>query len=172
MRKLIAIVVSATLLLGVQAAAAGSDVNRKRPPEISLRHQGEVVQRARPFTFCWSYANDDNTGTGMCADGFPRYPRAALVEASDRLVLRIHYPAKPEAWFLRAYRAIIRHEHYDEPVGEAQRIPFKMRPYRVDGKVRAWNLIFRVEEPNRHYYLDTGGDLQQGDAFYALHIRT
>ena len=172
MRKLIGVVVAATLLLGAQGALAGTEVNRKRPPRLTLRYQGEVIQQARPFTYCWSHANDDGTGTGVCADGFPRYPKAAQVEAPARLVLRIHYPAKPEGWFLRAYRAIVRHEHYDETVGEGYKIPFKMRPHKVNGKVYAWNLIFRVEEANRHYYLDTGGDLRQGDAFYALHLRT
>ena len=108
----------------------------------------------------------------MCADGFPRYPRAVRVPEGSRLVLRIHYPAKPERWFVNAYRAIVRHEHYDETVGDAERIPYKLRPHRVQGTIRAWQLIFRVEEPMRHYYLDTGGDLRQGDAFYSLHVRT
>ena len=171
MRKIIVVAMALGTLLSAAQAGAASDVNRKSPPHLSLRFRGDVVQRADAYTYCWSYSSG-NTGTGMCADGFSRYPRAAEVPAGSRLVIRIHYPAKPERWHLYAYRTIVRHEHYDETVGEAEKIPFRMRAYRVDGAVRAWDLVFRVEEPMRHYYLETGGDLRQGDAFYSLHART
>lgn len=172
MRRLIVVATTIGALLVAGQAGAGSGVNRKSPPRLSLRYQGDVVQRATPYTYCWSYSSDDGTGTGMCADGFPRFPRAARVPEGSRLVLRIHYPAKPERWHLFASRAIVRHEHYDETVGNRERIPFKLRPHRVEGKITAWQLIFRVDEPLRHYYLETGGDLRQGDAFYTLHVRT
>jgi len=172
MRRIVAVGMSVVLLFGSQALASRSEINRKTPPRISLRYQGEVVQRARPFTFCWAYSNGDGTGTGMCADGFPRYPEPAEVQSPARLTLRIHYPAKPEEWFLHAYREVVRHEHRDEPVGNPETIPFKLRAKRVRGKIRAWDVVFRVEEPLRDYYLDTGGQLRQGDAFYALHVQT
>ncbi len=172
MRKLIVISVALGVLFAATQAGAGQNVNRKSPPRLSLRYQGDVVQRARPFTFCWSHSEGDGSGTGMCADGFPRYPRAARVETPAKMVLRIHYPAKPNEWFLHAYRHIVRHQHYDETVGDPEEIPFRLRPHRVNGRNKAWNLVFRLREGIRHYYLDTGGYLEQGDAFYALHVRT
>ena len=172
MRKAILFWITAAMLLVATQAGAASGPNRKSPPDISMRYQGDVVQTARPYTYCWGHSNGDGTGTDECMAGFPRYPRAAKVEAPARLRLRIHYPVKPQDWFLKAYSAIVRHEHYDETVGEAEKIPFRLRPHRVNGKVRAWDLVFRLEEPSRHYYFDTGGDLAQGDAFYALHART
>ena len=172
MRKLIVLVVALGILLVAAQAGAGSAVNRKSPPHLSLRYRGDVIQRDTPYTFCWSYSNGDGSGTGMCADGFPRYPRAAEVKAGSRLVLRIHYPAKPDRWHLNAYRAIVRHDHYDETVGEPEKIHFRLRAHRVDGAVKAWDVVFRVTEPLRHYYLDTRGYMRQGDAFYALHVRT
>ena len=170
MRRLAVLMTIAGLVL-VAAQAGAREPNRKSPPRLSLRYQGEVVQRARPFTYCWSYT-EGGGGTGMCADGFPRYPHAAQVQAPTKMVLRVHYPGKPAGWFLNAYRAIVRHEHYDEPVGSSEEVPFRLRPHRVDGTTKAWDLVFRLTEPGRHYYLDTGGDLRQGDAFYALHART
>ena len=172
MRKLIVIAVAVGTVLVAAQAGADPGPNTKSPPRLTLRYRGDVVQRATPYTYCWSYSNGDGTGTGMCGDGFPHYPRAAQVEAPARLVLRIHYPVKPREWFIYAYRAIVRHENYDEEVGDPEEIPFKLRPYRVDGQVEAWDLVFRLTERLRHYYLSTGGDLAQGDAFYALHART
>jgi hypothetical protein len=108
----------------------------------------------------------------MCSDGFPDYPAAARVSAPARLVLRIHYPAKPRRWFVHAYRAVNSEDGWTSPVGPRESIPFRLKPHRVQGEVKAWDVVFRVTEPLRHYYLDTGGDLAQGDVFYGLHVRT
>ena len=153
-------------------ASAGSRVNRRHPPRVALRYQGEVVQRAAPYTYCWSYSYPDNSGIGECADGFPDYPAAVRVTAPARFVLRIHYPAKPHRWFLHAYRAVTTEGGWTRPVGPRESIPFRFKPHRVRGEVKAWNVVFHVTEPLRHYYFDTGGDLAQGDVFYGLHVRT
>lgn len=168
--SLLVILLVATLV--VPAGAREPGPNRPSPPHLSLRYKGEVIQRARPFTFCWSYAEPDGSGYGICADGFPRYPRAARVDAPARLTLRIHYPAKPSEWDLTAYRAIVRRDYADEPRGPGEEIAYKLRPHRSGGIIRAWDLVFRLDQPLRHYYLDTGGQLRQGDAFYTLHVRT
>jgi len=107
-----------------------------------------------------------------CADGFPNYPDPVEVTAPGRVVIRISYPARPERWFVEAYRLIEEKEHYDDGIGPAEPIDFRLKPHRVDGKVRAWDVVFRVAEPLRHYYIDTGGDLAQGDAFYSFHVET
>jgi hypothetical protein len=172
MRRVIVAGVALGVLFGAVHAAAGPQADRRSPPRLSLRADGEVVQQARPFVYCWSYSNGDGTSTGMCADGFRRYPKAAQVESGARMVLRIHHPGKPDEWFLNAYRATVRHKYYDEPVGDPEEIPFKLRAHRRNGKVTAWDLVFRLDEPMRHYYLDTGGYFEQGDAFYALHAQT
>lgn len=171
MRKLIVGVAVALLAVG-NVVGAAPDLNRRRPPQVSVLYKGEVVQRARPYTYCWSRSFPDGSGVATCADGVPRYPRAARVKAPARLVLRIGYPAKPRNWYLDAYRLIIRHDYGDETVGPAEAVAFKLKPHRVRGRVKAWDLVFRVTERSRHYYLDTGGYLKQGDAFYSLHLRT
>ncbi|MGI8775587.1 MAG: hypothetical protein ACR2KQ_11395 [Actinomycetota bacterium] len=157
--------------LSVPSTAADTGPNRRQPPKLRVIYKGEIVQRATPYTYCWTYSEGDG-GVGMCADGFPRYPRGVAVEAPARIVIRIPYPAKPSDWFVEAHRTIVRHENWDEPVGPAQDIAFKLKPRWVDGKVRAWKVIFHLEEPQRHYYLNTGGFLAQGDALYALHVKT
>ncbi len=163
------------LLLVAQGAYAGprpgSGPNRRRPPTLALIYKGEAVQRAKPWTYCWSYTFRDGSGVGQCADGFPNYPDAAQVDAPARLVIRIPYPTAPENWFLHAYRVVRDGEDYDESIGPAEPIGFEMRSRRAQGK-RVWDVVFRVEEPLRDYYIDTGGDLAQGDAFYSFHVGT
>lgn len=172
LRRLFVVALVACLLAPLAGAVAGERVNRRRPPRVALRYHGEVVQRVAPYTYCWSYTYPDNSGVGMCADGSPSYPEAAEVSAPARLVLRIPYPAKPHRWFLHAYRAVSDEGGWTRPVGPRESIPFRLRPRRVQGEVRAWDVVFRVTEPLRDYYLDTGGDLAQGDVFYGLHVRT
>ena len=160
--------VVATVIPGAVAAAA----NRRTPPRVSVIYRGEVVQRARPYTFCWSYGSPDGGATGTCADGFPRYPQAARVDAGSRLKVRIAYRPKPGDWFIRSHRMVVEHEGWHEPVGPSEEVGFRLKPHRVEGVVRAWDLVFKLNEPARHYYIDTGGELKQGDAFYALHLQT
>jgi hypothetical protein len=172
-RRLLLLTLVASLVAPVATAIAGPGVNHRRPPRVALRYQGEVVQRATPYTYCWSYTYPDNSGIGMCADGFPSYPEAASVSAPSRLVLRVPYPAKPRKWFINAYRAVNSSPSgWDSPVGPREEIPFRLKPHRVQGEVKAWDVLFRVAEPLRDYYIDTGGLLEQGDVYYALHVRT
>ena len=152
-------------------AGAASAAQRRTPPRVAMIYKGEVVQRVQPYTFCWSYSYGGGA-TGMCADGWPEYPEPAQVEEGSRLRLRIRYPVKPDRWFLHAYRAVVNEDGRDETVGPPEALEFRLKPHRVDGDVRAWDVVFRVDEALRHYYLSTGGDFPQGDAFYALHAQT
>lgn len=172
LRRTLLVACLATGLIAAGHSAQTAEANRRTPPRVSMIYKGEVVQRVRPYTFCWSYGSYDGGASGMCADGSPHYPKAARIEAGSRVRLRIGYPAKPGGWFLEAHRAVVEHEGWHEPVGPVEEIPFRLKPHRVDGVVKAWDLVFRLDEPVRHYYLNTGGDLRQGDAFFALHART
>ena len=162
--------IASLVVLGIGVGASAT-TQRRTPPTVALIYKGEVVQRVRPYTFCWSYQYKDGA-TGMCADGWPEYPEAAQVDAGSRLKLRIRYPGKPQHWFLQAHRVVVDNNGRHETVGPTEELDFTVKPHRVDGVIRAWDLVFRVDEPLRHYYLDTGGDLDQGDAFYALHVQT
>ncbi|MGH2808653.1 MAG: hypothetical protein ACRDKT_15420 [Actinomycetota bacterium] len=172
-RPLIIVTLLAGLALASSPATAGTEeLNRRHPPRIALRYRGEVVQRAAPYTYCWAYEYPDGSGIGTCADGFPRYPKAVTVKSNARLAIRIRYPARPHRWFVHSYRAVASEGGYTSPIGDGERIPFRLRPHRLRGEITAWDVVFSVDEPLRHYYLDTGGDLAQGDVFYALHVRT
>jgi hypothetical protein len=152
-------------------AASSERVNRKSPPRIDVVLRGERIQSARPYTYCWSYSYGDG-GVGMCGDGFWQFPRAARVHSPARIRLRINYPVKPREWYIDAYRAVVRHQGWHEAIGPRERITYHWAPHRSHGRIVAWDAILKVTESMRHYYIDTGGYLAQGDAYYTLHLRT
>ena len=171
MRKLMIAGVLGALLIPIGTARADHDLNRRNPPRVRLMHQGEVVQRASAWSYCWSYSTDE-WGVGQCADGFPSYPAAAAIEGPDRVVLRIPYSAKPKRLGIIAYRKIRREGGWDEPIGRGERLEHTLKPHRVQGHVSAWDAIFRLDNDGRHYYLDVNTRLYQGDPSYALHAPT
>lgn len=171
MRKMLIVGVLGALLVPIGAARADHDLNRKNPPKVRLMHQGEIVQSASSWSYCWSYSTDE-WGVGQCSDGMPSYPRAAVIEGPDRVTLRIPYSAEPERLGIIAYRKIKREYGWDEPVGRGERLQYTLKPHRVKGHVSAWDAIFTLEEDDRHYYLDVNARLYQGDPSYVLHART
>lgn len=171
MRKWLLVAIVGALALSANLAGATQGPNRRNPPRVALVHKREVVQRARPWTYCWGYTTG-KWGISECADGMPRFPKAVVVDAPTKLTIRIPYPVKPRDWEIGAYRQIERHEGWDETIGPAEELDYKMRPYRVQGDIKGWNATFTVTEDLRHFYLETGGDLRQGDVIYSLHART
>jgi hypothetical protein len=172
MRRLLTTLAILLLCASIAPAAQGHQANRRRPPTLFVVHKSDMIQRASPYTYCWSRTTRDGGGIGMCADGFPQYPEPAEVGSKNRVIVRIAYPVKPEEWFLEAHRLITESSSGDQAMGPGEPIDYKLKPHRERGQVVAWDLVFRLDEPLRHYYIDTGGDLAQGDAFYALHLET
>lgn len=171
MRKLMSMALVGALLATTGAALADHDLNRKRPPKVQLVYRNKIVQRVASWSYCWSYT-DGEWGVGQCADGLPAYPKAAVIEGPSRVVLRIPYSAEPKRLNIHAYRKIRRNHGYEQTVGRSERIEFDLKPHRERGHVTAWDAIFRLDEADRHYYLNVDVRLRQGDPSYALHART
>jgi hypothetical protein len=171
MRRLIVAGLVATLIGGAGSALADHDLNRKNPPKLHLIYEREVVQRVGSWSYCWSYT-DGRWGVGTCADGMPAYPDAAEVEAGDRVAIRIPYSAKPRRLSIFAYRKIKEENGWERTVGPRERITYRLKAQRDRGHITAWDAIFRLDEADRHFYLDVDARLAQGGAAYALHART
>jgi hypothetical protein len=66
------------------------------------------------------------------------------------------------------------------PIGQARRLDTTLRRVERDGKTVAWNVFFRVDQPDRHYYLDTfgmwkevpGTHISYGDVSWTFHVKT
>ena len=65
--------------------------------------------------------------------------------------------------------------------GQARRLQRTLRPVERDGKTVGWEAFFRVNQPDRHYYIDVratwdevpGTRISYGDdTAYWLHVRT
>ncbi len=92
-----------------------------------------------------------------------RYPSAVLVDPGSRLHIRLSENRRPERFSLTSSQS---------PDGESRRIDTTLRRVERDGKTVAWDAYFRVDRPNRHYYLgafgvwkDNGGKTY-GDAYW------
>ena len=171
MRKLIVMALVGALLGPLGVAQADHDTNTKNPPRVRVIHDGEVVQRSFSHSFCWSYTTDEY-GVIQCGDGFADYPKAALIEGSPRVTLRIPYSAEPKRLRITAYRKVKEKNGWEQTVGEGEHLEFSLKPHREKGHITAWDAVFSLDESGRHYYLDVYARLQQGDPAYALHLRT
>ena len=171
MRKLIMVALIGALLGPVAPARADHDSQTRNPPRVRLIHDGEVAQRAFSWSYCWSYSTDDY-GVVQCGDGFPEYPDADLIDGSPRVTLRIPYSAEPKRLRIAAYRKIKEKDGWEQTVGEGERLEYSLKPHREKGHIEAWDAVFKLDEADRHYYLDVYTRLQQGDPAYALHVRT
>ena len=100
------------------------------------------------------------------------YPKAAVVGAGRRLHVRLRKPERPSSLSIYASRT---------KFGQARRLERTLRPVEQDGKTVGWEAYFRVDQPDRHYYIDVypvwervpGTHISYGDdTAYWLHVRT
>ncbi len=159
------------LALGMLISTAGPSLaSDKRPPRAVLRVQGDKVQRGRLIGYCWSYREPGSDyGVTECADGTYRWPSAPTFEARTRASIRFSKAQAPKRVRLSAYEDTGR---YDRPKGEPERLAHRLRPVRSDGEVVAWDAVFRLREPDRHYYVAVESRWGQGSAFYNFHVKT
>src|SRR3954452_22549179 len=109
-----------------------------------------AIQKGLRGSSCWSHWNEDKDyWAAVCSDFFVyRFPRAPeALRAGRRLHMRIDKPERPEDFKITAYKGFDKGQH--RPVGKRQRLDANLRPVKRDGDTVAWNVFFRVNEPNR-----------------------
>jgi hypothetical protein len=154
---LASVLLGGMFLAGVEGQAQALE---SHPPDAIMKHGNKILQDGRLISYCW---------IDRCADGVSRYPSAVLVEPGTRLHIRLSENRRPERFSLTGSRA---------PDGQSQRIDTTLRRVERDGKTVAWNAYFRLERPDRHYYLDAfgvwkdDGGKVQGDAYWQFHLKT
>jgi len=144
-------VVGVFLVVGVQGQAQAL---APHPPDATLKQGNRVIQHGNLVSYCW---------VPVCADGPPRYPSAVLVEPGTQLYIRLSENRCPERFWLRSRTS--------------GRIDTTLRPVVRDGKIVAWDAYFRLERPDRHYYLNASGVWEGrgergGDAYWQFHVKT
>jgi hypothetical protein len=138
-------------LVGVQGQAQAL---APRPPDAILKQGNRTLQDGSLISYCWGRS---------CVDGVSRYPSAVLAEPGTQLHIRLSENRRPERFSLRSRGS--------------GRIERTLRRVVRDGKTVAWDAYFRLERPDRHYYLGAFGVWKgrgghSGDAYWQFHVKT
>jgi hypothetical protein len=168
-----------------------------KPPRFALMKGNTVIQKGLKGNTCWYYwveiedreaeAEEAREGywTGYCADVLMwRSPRrAVLVHPGSALHIRIYKPERPDRLSLDAhpgYDPIPWDKSLGNPVGKHQSLTTTLSRVERDDKTVAWDVFFRVREPDRHYYLGIWADwervpgthISHGDRGWFFHVKT
>jgi hypothetical protein len=171
----VALLLGAAVVVIVQAPARAND---HEPPQRPFLYKGQrELQRGNWQAYCWTYPpNPDGTYTIQCADYEGSFPAADRVGAGSELRIRILKIQRPESFSVAAWRNV---DENGELVGTGRQLRSSLRRVVQDGQTVAWDVVFRVNKPGRHYYLIAGGvwedehveDANQ-DASWTFHVRT
>jgi hypothetical protein len=114
-------------------------------PRATVRYRGDRIQRAHLTAWCWP---GKNGGMG-CSEVSPMtWPRVDVVSAGARIRLRMHWKRRPKNVHVDSYRSIRRN---GKPKGRGQDLKATIRAVERKGDTVAWDVIFRVTKPRRHY---------------------
>jgi hypothetical protein len=138
-------------LVGVQGQAQAL---APHPPDAILKQDNRTLQHGSLMSYFW---------INRVVDVAPQHPSAVLVEPGTQLYIRLSENRRPERFSLRS-----------RPSGQID--PTLRRVVR-DGKTVAWDAYFRLERPDRHYYLGAfgvwkGSGGRSGDAYWQFHVKT
>jgi hypothetical protein len=180
---LVAVALAAALgVVSLPLAQAASSSYDDDPPSRVLMKGSTVLQKGRMGSHCWSYY-DDGRPVGYCADYVYNFPRrAVLLRAGSTLHIRIDKPQRPDRVQVVAYPGLDRKNPAPTaaPIGKGRRLDTTLRGVQRDGKTVAWDVFFRVSQPERHYYLDTwvvwervpGTRISYGDLAWTFRVKT
>jgi hypothetical protein len=186
-RRALVLVVLGTTMAFAAMAAVGAEVRAgsfdQGPPRAVLMKSTNVLQEQTAELSEWTYWDTYWDEDGQWITWYPEalegeFPRADVVGAGRRLHIRLNKPQRPEFFTIDAYRRV---EQDGFPtVGEGRRLNTTFRSVERDGKTVGWNVFFRVNQPDRHYYLEAlgswkevpGTHISHGHALYLFHVKT
>ena len=135
----------------------------------------QELQKGSPGSYCWTSPGGSGTWVYQCQDLTSGYPAAERVKAGSRLRIRFLKEQRPIDSSLVAH---VERTKDGTATGKARRLTVRLRPVVEDGRTVAWDALFYVERPNRHYYLDASGTWEgersgpEQDASWSFHVRT
>lgn len=143
MTKKLFITVLSLLVAG--GSAQPSTASPDEPPGAHLRLRGERIQRAHLAADCWP---DENGGLG-CSEQRPMtWPQRDRVGLGTALRLRVQWKQKPEDVYISTYASIRRN---GKPRERRNHLDSVLRPRRRDGRIVAWEIVFRPNRERLHY---------------------
>ena len=173
---LLAAVATAVAILAAQGSAIAHD--HQIPKTVLMKGAKELQVGLKVAYSSWTDIMDGETvtQTGQYAWRFPDKDRVA---AESELRVRILKDERPETFSVTAYPRVVLNNGFWEPSGQGRLLRSSLRPVVQDGRTVAWDAVFRVNRPDRHYYLVSEGhwrDVQGADvdqhAFWSFHVKT
>jgi hypothetical protein len=155
-RTLVVVVVVATTALAsmaIVAAEARAGSSSDGFPKLVLM-QCETELQGRQFYYGTWNQYKAGEWNKVYADGIGGFPQADTVRAGSRLHIKINKPERPASFKIRSYRRV---DQFSNPIGTRRLLDTTLRRVEREGKTVGWKVFFRVNEPDRHYYLETSG---------------
>jgi hypothetical protein len=173
--------------LAVFAAEARAGSFGSEPPNAVLMKGPEVLRVREFYGGQWCHYQDTGWTCGIYDPvGTYYFPKADAVGAGTRLHVRLAKPEHPSTVAINACTKTKTMPGQPPmtgkfPAGQRQQLKhtFVGRVER-DGETMGWNVFFRVNEPERQYYLVVqaaweevpGTHISYGDADYPFHVKT
>jgi hypothetical protein len=155
----------ATAAIAVVAAEAQAGSSSEGFPKPVLMKGNTEPQKGRFIYGTWHYYEAGGWNP-VFADGFSGFPRADVVRAGGGLHIRINKPRRPESFTIAAYPRLDEYGMLDD--WQSQRLGTTLKRVERDGKTVGWDVFFRVNEDDRHYYLETRGRWERAGHPYQL----
>ena len=185
-RALVLVVMVATMALATLAVFASFAEAQPtgsfghRPPKAILMKDSRVLQARGDGCARWNYYQNGEWAYRVPFDNLGCYspPKEAdVVGAKTRLHVRLAKPERPSVRMIAHPRL---NERYPGPAGPRRVLKDTLRPIKRGGETVGWDVYFRVNEPERRYYLGVkavwervpGEHVSYGDAKYEFHVET
>lgn len=185
-RALVLVVMVATMALATLAVFASLAEAQPtgsfghRPPKAILMKDSRVLQARGDGCARWNYYQNGEWMWRIPIDTLGCYspPKEAdVVGAKTRLHVRLAKPERPSVRVLARPRL---NEWHPVPAGPKRVLKETLRPIKQGGETVGWDVFFRVNEPERQYYLRAstvwervpGEHVSYGHASYEFHLET
>ena len=136
------------------------------PPAARLRNNGGIEQRGLVQGYCWP-AHDGGMGCYVVEER--EWKGAFSIGADQRMRIRFRKRAELKRVTIDAYRRV---DDDGMPRGERDELDPRIRPYKVEGRIVAWDAIFKLPQPDRHYFLSVFAYWRKGHIVYHFHAKT
>jgi len=178
MRVVVLLAAMAVALAGVFLVAqrSASAHDHLIPKTVLVKGDNELQAGRLVKESSWTYLDGEGGLNTDTAYYYWRFPEVDRVAAGSELRLRIFKDRQPETFVLAAYPRV---SERGRPMGEKRLLSASFEPAVRDGLTVAWDAVFHVERPDRHYYLvgrghwqDAEGSGEQQHAHWAFHAKT
>jgi hypothetical protein len=174
----------AVLLTALAVALAGIFLVAQRsasahdhliPKTVLVKGDKELQAGRLVKEWSWTYSDGEGLNTDT-AYYYWRFPEVDRVAAGSEVRIRIHKDRQPEVFALAAYPKV---DERGRPSGTKRLLSASFEPIVQDGLTVAWDAVFDLDRPDRHYYLvarghwqDAEGSGEQQYAHWAFHVKT